>query len=98
MIKQICSAIELNKVIKFYYNGGIRLVEPFCCGIHKTTGSKVLRGYQIGGYSESGEIEGWKLFLIDDMSALIITDNIFNISRPNYNPIDKAMSTIYSSA
>ena len=98
MITQICSAIESRKVIKFYYNGGIRVVEPFCCGIHKTTGNAVLRGYQTGGYGESGEPDGWKLFRIDDMSTLTVTENTLNISRPDYNPVDKAMSTIYSSA
>jgi hypothetical protein len=97
MIPQICSAIELNRVIKFYYNGGIRLVEPFCCGVHKTTGSNVLRGYQIGGYSESGETEGWKLFQVSEISELVITDDTFSCSRANYNPNDKAMSTIYRS-
>jgi len=63
MIKQdeICEAINSKKVISFDYHGRTRLLEPFCFGIHKSTGNKVLRGYQIGGFSESGKALGWKL-------------------------------------
>ena len=95
MKTEICSAINSKQVLEFYYNGGIRLVEPFCYGIHKNTNNELLRGYQACGYSESGESNGWKLFLVDDISKLTITNNHFSGSREYYNPDDKAMTTIY---
>ena len=95
MRAKICSAIKSKNVIKFYYNGGTRVVEPFCYGVHKTTENEVLRGYQMGGYSEAGETVGWKLFRAEEISKLIITNDTFSGARPNYNPNDKAMKPIY---
>lgn len=95
MKTEICSAINSKQVIEFYYNGGTRLVEPFCYGIHKNTNNEVLRGYQAGGYSESGESIGWKIFQTANISNLIITNEHFSGIREYYNPNDKAMTTIY---
>lgn len=92
---EICSAINSKQVIEVYYNGGTRLVEPFCYGVHKNTNNEVLRCYQISGYSESGEPVGWKLFLATNISNLVITNKHFAGSREYYNPNDKAMTTIY---
>ncbi|NJE47334.1 hypothetical protein E3E35_07965 [Thermococcus sp. GR7] len=90
----ICSAIRSRRIIKFYYKGGIRIVEPFCYGV-STAGNEVLRAYQIGGYSESGKPVGWKLFRISEISGLTVTDEHFEGNRPGYNPRDKAMVRIY---
>lgn len=84
-----------KKIIEFYYNGGLRIVEPFCYGV-SSAGNEVLRAYQIGGYSESGNPIGWKLFKVCQMSNLHITDKHFTNIRTGYNPNDSAMITIYS--
>ncbi len=97
MNTRICNGIRDRKVIRFYYGGGFRTVEPFCHGI-STVGNDVLRGWQIGGYSESGEPQGWKLFQVDTISHLTITDEVFEGRRPGYNPNDSAMLTIYCHA
>ncbi len=94
MNSTICSAIENKRVISFYYDGGIRIVEPFCHGV-STAGHEVLRGYQIGGYSKSASEPPWRLYLVSKMSSLEITDQSFNGIRPEYNPNDSMMSTIY---
>ncbi|MHA1216658.1 MAG: hypothetical protein ACTSPX_04985 [Candidatus Thorarchaeota archaeon] len=96
MKRMICSAMEEKKILRFYYKGGIRAVEPFCCGMGKA-GNELLRGYQVGGYSESGGPVGWSLFRLSDMSSLTITDDTFTGMRPNYNPDDSAMEAIYCS-
>lgn len=95
MRTDICSAINAKKVIQFYYNGGTRLVEPFCYGVHRDTGNEVVRGYQVGGHSESGEPVGWKLFRVAEISNLVIIDEYFAGVRDYYNPNDSAMKTIY---
>ena len=83
-----------KKVLSFYYNGGTRFVEPFCYGIHRSTDKEVLRGYQIGGYSESGESVGWKLFRVEEISKLMVTDRDFKGVREHYNPNDRIMKKI----
>jgi len=94
MNKDICTAIKTKSVIKFFYNGGIREVEPYCYGV-STADNDVLRGYQIGGYSKSGNTVGWKLYSVSNISQLTITDKHFASIRPDYKPNDSAMSTIY---
>lgn len=94
MMRKICSAIDSRKVISFYYRGGIRFVEPFCCGIHKIFGNEVLRGYQIKGFSEFGNPFGWKLYLVNEISKLVITDDNFKGDRKNYVPNDPMIEKI----
>lgn len=93
MILNICEAIEKREIIKFYYDGGSRIVEPFCYG-ENSRGNIVLRGYQIGGYSTSGESEGWKLFKEDEMVDVSLYGKKFTQIRPHYNPNDKGMVRI----
>jgi hypothetical protein len=90
----ICDAIRRRAVIEFYYDGGMRTVEPHCHGT-STSGNEVLRGYQTGGYSESGKPVEWKLFDVSKMSALTITNQTFAQNRPSYNPNDKQMSVVH---
>jgi len=94
MNQMICSAIQSRQVIRFYYNGGFRTAEPFCYGV-STAGNEVLRAYQTGGYSESGNPVGWKLFRVSEISSLTTTGEKFFGIRPDYNPQDSAMTTIY---
>lgn len=79
----ISSAIEKRQVLEFHYDGGIRIVEPFCYGI-STAGNEVLRGYQTGGYSKSGR-NSWKMFRVNEISSITHTTNTFVGNRPHYN-------------
>jgi len=93
MNKKICNAIHNKKIISFVYDGGKRIVEPFCHGI-SSAGNEVLRGFQVGGYSKTGNPIGWKLFKVSDMSGILITQNVFTGNRPGYNAKDSAMTSI----
>ncbi len=90
----VCQAIESRKVLRFFYNGGFRTVEPFCHGV-STAGNFVLRGFQSGGYSESKRV-GWKMFEITKISRLSVLDENFDGRRPHYNPNDSAMVKIFA--
>lgn len=93
MNSDICNAIRNKDIISFNYDGGIRIVEPYCYGV-STAGNLVLRCFQIDGYSLSGKPMGWKLFKIGEMSSISLTEKkIFNI-RSGYNPNDKGMIRI----
>jgi len=90
----ICDAIARRKVIRFFYGGGFRVAEPFCYGIG-TSGNELLRVFQIDGHSRSGVSHDWKLFDVDKITAISITEQIFSGSRPGYNPTDPEMTKIY---
>lgn len=94
MNQTICSAIQSRQIIRFYYNGGLRTVEPHSHGLSRAR-HELLRGYQTGGYSESGEPVGWKLFRVSEISSLEVTGERFAGARPGYNPHDSAMETIF---
>ena len=89
----ICSAISSKQVVRIFYKGGLRTLEPFCYGAN-AAGIEMLRAYQTGGYSGSGAPAGWKLFRVSEISDLTVTDEHFDL-RPGYNPRDKAMATIF---
>ena len=90
----ICSAINERRELHFYYNGGYRTAEPYCYGISRK-GNELLRAFQTGGYSESGNPENWKLFSVDKMDEITITTEEFLGDRPEYKPDDSAMEDIY---
>jgi predicted DNA-binding transcriptional regulator YafY len=94
MNSTICSAIRSRRVVQFDYDGGLRTAEPFCHGA-SMDGHDLLRAYQTGGYSESGNSVGWRLFRVDRMNNLNITDESFSGNRPGYNPDDGAMVRVY---
>jgi hypothetical protein len=90
----ICDAIRNRMVIRFYYRGGIRVVEPHCHGI-STEKNEVLRAYQIGGYSNSGQHVGWKLIVINKIHGIQPEGTTFIGNRHGYDPNDLSMSTIH---
>jgi predicted DNA-binding transcriptional regulator YafY len=94
MNSTICNAIRNKQVLEFYYDGGSRLVEPFCHGV-STAGNEVLRGFQTGGYSKSGNSHTWKMFRVDEISSISIKNEKFTGNRPHYNPNDKGMTKIH---
>jgi hypothetical protein len=93
MNSQICEAITNRAIINFDYHGETRTVEPHCHGI-TTKGNETLRGYQIGGGSVSGNPTPWRLFNVNEISNLEITEKTFNNPRPDYKPNDKGMARI----
>ena len=90
----LCDAIRNRKVVRFYYDRGMRTVEPFCYGV-SSAGNDVLRGYQTGGYSVGGYVPFWKLFQLDGISALSVDTESFTRARAHCSPGDSAMPQVY---
>jgi hypothetical protein len=90
----ICNAIKSWAVIEFYYERDFRRVEPHCHGVSKA-GHEVLRGYQTGGFSQSGNPIGWRLFDVRKISNLYQTNETFSTARPGYNPNDQGMISVH---
>jgi len=88
-------AMKTGRPIDFQYEGKTRLVEVHAVGI-STAGNPVLRGYQIGGQSETGVVPIWRLFTIKkifDFPAIV--DMKAEAPRPGYKLGDKGMSEIF---
>lgn len=89
-----CQAINEKKLLKFYYDGYIKIVEPFAYG-YGTDGNLLLRAFQIDGFSRSGNPMGWKLFKVDKMLNVEILREHFSGYREGYNPYgDKQIPNI----
>lgn len=94
MASQICTAIQNMNLLSFTYDGFDRIVEPHACGNDKK-GNDVLRAFQVGGGSESGDATGWKLFVVSNIRNLKIQKQTFSSPRQGYRPGDKVMQRIY---
>ena len=90
----VCQAIRERRVLRFHYDGGTRDVEPHCHGSGKED-QELLIGYQVSGFSRSGERFGWKTFRMDEVRALTVKDESFPGPRPGYNPADVKISAIH---
>lgn len=90
----VCDAIRDLRVLRFHYDGGSREAEPHTYGRSKA-GNDLLRAYQLSGVSRSGESIGWKLFRLDEMTGISITDQRFAGPRQGYDRFDDAMTHIY---
>jgi hypothetical protein len=98
MNKSIVEAIQNKRIITFWYadeQGNLhkRIAEPYAYGITKQ-GNEALRCYQVGGTSDS-VIPGWKLFLVERISSLVVGNQVFSGSAPGYAHGDKALNLIY---
>ncbi|MFD2608206.1 WYL domain-containing protein [Deinococcus taklimakanensis] len=92
MQNTIIEAIKEKRVLTVRYSAGERAVEPHTLGIG-TTGNLLIRAHQRDGASTSGTREGWKLFKVDELHAVEITDEEFS-TRDGYKRGDKAMQSI----
>lgn len=93
MISDICTAIHKRQRLQFWYNPGIRVVEPYAYGVDDG-GRELLRAYQISGFSRSRE-QGWKLFHVDEMHEIQILQEGFEEPRLGYMRNDPSMTKIY---
>ena len=57
-----------HRVLSLIYHGERRIVEPYLVGIHEA-GEPVVVGYQTGGGSRSGELPGWRTFIITEVQG-----------------------------
>jgi hypothetical protein len=87
---ELIEAITHRQVLSILYGGGWRLIEPHTFG-RLQNGKEMLRAYQIGGFSESGEPVGWKLFDVRKIISCKLSGGGFSSPRPGYNPRDSIM-------
>jgi predicted DNA-binding transcriptional regulator YafY len=83
----ICQAIKNKNIIQFYYNHpkhpGRRTVEPHMVADNEAE-HRVLSAWLLHGGSESTEGQGWREYLLSEMSNIIILPDTFDRPRPYY--------------
>jgi len=89
----ITKAIKEMLLIRFHYDGGIRVVEPHCFGV-SFKGNSVFRGFQTQGYSSTEKL-GWKLFDLDKVENVEYLNEKFEEPRLGYRKNDKGMTRIF---
>jgi hypothetical protein len=90
----ICEAIQRRLLLEFDYDGLHRVVQPYVHG-RSTVGREVLRAIQVGGQSRSARITSGKLWSVEKLTGLRLSEQGFVPDDPNYNPNDTAMETIH---
>ncbi len=90
----LCAAIAARKVLRIYYEPGVRFIEPHAYGTSRE-GNGLLRAFQVSGASASGEHVHWKLFRTDRIESIEDADQTFDGPRPGYHRGDRAMAQIY---
>lgn len=89
----LCRAITDKYLVQFKYDGRSRIVEPFCCGI-SAAGNYVLRGFQIRGADKTKPL-CWRLYELEEISQLSVTQHSYKSKRSDYNSEDTAMTKIF---
>lgn len=93
MKPQLVEAIVAVRLVELRYQGYHRVVEPYAYGSDKN-GCEILRCYQLRGGSESGENVGWKLFKLQGVTFISVSNECFD-PRVDYRRDDKAMARIF---
>lgn len=89
-------AIKSKKAVKISYEDmpGDRLIEVDLIGQTKAY-NNAIRAFQISGPTAT-ENNQWKIFLVDKITKIELTDQDVSENRPNYNPVgDEEFLGIY---
>ena len=86
-----------HRVVDLSYHGFHRSVEPYLVGIHEA-GEAIVLAYQVAGFSHSGEVPGWRTFIIAEISEATLTSRGFSAPRRDFNRDDPRMSEIFARA
>jgi hypothetical protein len=85
----ICEAIRSRNLIQFFYSEGAapgdRVVEPHMVAYNKKN-VLALSAWYLSGTSGSQEGPGWREYLLESISNVVILPETFSAPRPTYNP------------
>ena len=92
--ERVCRAIRERRLLEFDYGDKHRVTEPYCHGI-STTGKQSVRALQVGGATRPGGFGFGKMWTIEKMANVRLSDATFVPDDPDYNPDDSAMAVIH---
>ena len=83
----LCGAIQSRNLVQFYYSGdeapGLRMAEPHMVAYNGTE-HLALSAWFLGGASESQEGQGWREYLLSEITNLNVLPQRFLGPRPGY--------------
>ena len=75
---ELREAIKGRNAVEFRYHGRRRIVHPHAIFI-ASTGTHCLDAVQVGGESTSGVLPGWRRFDLNDIGAVAVRDERFEV-------------------
>jgi predicted DNA-binding transcriptional regulator YafY len=85
----LCSAIASKNLVQFYYSGdaapGTRTVEPHMVAYNRAE-HLALSAWFLSGASESQEGQGWREYLLSQITGVNVLPQTFSGPRPGYKP------------
>lgn len=87
----IRKAIGERRLISFVYKQATRLVEPHAFG-RQRNGTDAFCGWQVAGGSD----EAFRLFRLDEITAISLLDEEFADARSGYSRGDRRFVLIYA--
>ena len=79
----LCDAIKNRRLIKFCYEHSMRVVEPHMVAYDEYE-HLTLNAWFLRGHSESDEGQGWRHYLVSDISQLEVLPETFTGPRRGY--------------
>jgi hypothetical protein len=83
----LCNAIKSRNLVQFYYSGdeapGIRTVEPHMVA-YNSLDHLALSAWFLGGASESQEGQGWREYLLSEITNITVLPQQFLGTRYDY--------------
>ncbi len=91
MLALLTAAIAGRRLVSFWYDPGVRVVEPHALG-YGSDGQVLLRAFQVAGASASDHPVHWKLFRLDRIRDAKLNGRVFSKPRPEYQRDDRVMT------
>jgi len=83
----LCHAIATQNIVRIYYTGdeaiGFRTVEPHMVAYNEA-GNLSLSAWCLGGASETPETQGWREYLLSEISNVTVLQHRFFGPRAGY--------------
>lgn len=73
----VVRAIDGHLVMEVTYDGGARIVHPHTLYVAKD-GNELLLVWQVGGFSSSGHLPGWRNLLTAKIEGMTVTNEQFD--------------------
>ena len=89
-------AVLERRTVDLVYEGQHRVVEPHLIGLHEA-GEPMLSGYQTGGFSQTGDLPGWRTFITSKIDSVEPRSETFT-PRSDYNRMAGGMLEVFARA
>ena len=92
----IRDAMRGRLLVEFSYLRQHRIVQPAELGLHRVSGRLTLRGYQVGGRSNSRRPPFWMLFPADLLEDFLVSEQAFVDDPPDYRSGDGYVDPVFA--